>query len=86
MYLHEPGEEADSYTKEEMAMGKHHAKIHPLQGPQNTGAHVINDQGLAVGPPAPFGPNAPAHHQDSKSEAEPVPPAKVSLDYVSYFL
>jgi hypothetical protein len=25
MYLHEPGEDADSYTREEMATGKHHA-------------------------------------------------------------
>ncbi len=35
MYLHEPGEDADSYTKEEMAVGKHHAKIHPSPASQH---------------------------------------------------
>lgn len=56
MYLHEPGEDADSYTKEDMAMGKHHSKIHP------TGTHlspstntIINENGIAVGPAAPLG-------------------------------
>ncbi|KAJ1657599.1 transcriptional repressor general negative regulator of transcription subunit 4 [Dispira simplex] len=29
MYLHEPGEDADSYTKEDLASGKHHARDQP---------------------------------------------------------
>ncbi|KAG9326681.1 hypothetical protein KVV02_002877 [Mortierella alpina] len=28
MYLHEPGEDADSYTKEDLAVGKHHLQEH----------------------------------------------------------
>lgn len=71
MYLHEPGEEADSYTKEEMSMGKHHAKTNPhimqssagsaASGPLNltNAATLVNENGEAVGPAAPFGANAP---------------------------
>lgn len=73
MYLHEPGEEADSYTKEEMAAGKHHAKIHPQSMPQfsATGAHgnsvSLNELGFAVGPITPFGANAPERTEDQRA-------------------
>ena len=75
MYLHEPGEDADSYTKEEMAAGKHHAKIHPSNPPVGSTSQssvAINENGYAVGPATPFGHNAP--------ERAPGTPANLSLD------
>ncbi|KAG0026487.1 transcriptional repressor general negative regulator of transcription subunit 4 [Podila clonocystis] len=37
MYLHEPGEDADSYTKEDLAVGKHHLQEH--MGPFDPYSH-----------------------------------------------
>ncbi|KAG0211688.1 transcriptional repressor general negative regulator of transcription subunit 4 [Mortierella sp. GBA30] len=37
MYLHEPGEDADSYTKEDLAVGKHHLQEHT--GPYDPYTH-----------------------------------------------
>lgn len=48
MYLHEPGEEADSYTKEEMSNGKHHTK-------SNAQGVALGGNDHDIGPPAPFG-------------------------------
>ena len=64
MYLHEPGEEADSYTKEEMAVGKHHAKIHPNLSTGQLESSNFHVNSSALGPAAPFGPNAGGHLEE----------------------
>jgi hypothetical protein len=70
MYLHEPGDDADSYTKEDMAMGKHHAKIHPTgtYAAPSTNA-MVNENGIAVGPAAPLGGAAAPSSSSSSSSA-----------------
>ncbi|CAG8715229.1 7334_t:CDS:2, partial [Dentiscutata heterogama] len=68
MYLHEPGEEADSYTKEDLASVKYHLKEHA-----NTEAHKIQ-----LGRPPSSGPTSvfpPPHstQQHTVKKAEPLP-------------
>lgn len=68
MYLHEPGDDADSYTKEEMALGKHHAKIHPNYPDGVAPTNLIHEHGgSSHGPPAPFGVHAASPPREGQS-------------------
>ncbi|KAL1920813.1 uncharacterized protein VTP21DRAFT_11448 [Calcarisporiella thermophila] len=58
MYLHEPGEEADSYTKEDLSSLKHHPKDHhqvadPSARPMLSGRHSSSASGPISSPIVP---------------------------------
>ena len=56
MYLHEPGEDADSFTKEEMTLGKHHVKSGYTA---NSPSPAVGESSVSQGVAAPIGVNAP---------------------------
>ncbi|CAG8582960.1 13930_t:CDS:2 [Funneliformis caledonium] len=84
MYLHEPGEEADSYTKEDLASVKYHLKehtstethkVHQLGRPLSSGtSSVFPPQKKPETPHRALGPESDRGSNDEREEASALPP------------
>jgi len=83
MYLHEPGEEADSYTKEDLASVKYHLKEHTstethkvqLGRPPSSGtSSVFPPQKKPETPHRVLGPESDKGSNDEREEASALPP------------
>ncbi|UZO14160.1 uncharacterized protein OCT59_005628 [Rhizophagus irregularis] len=83
MYLHEPGEEADSYTKEDLASVKYHLKEHTstephkvqLGRPPSSGtSNVFPPQKKSETPHRALGPESDKGSNDEREEASALPP------------
>ncbi|CAG8546562.1 3417_t:CDS:2 [Paraglomus brasilianum] len=80
MYLHEPGEEADSYTKEDLASVKYHLKDHVNEKDAPSKGHAIGKVTSAPSssfhvkkepPHRVFGPDHDKTNHDDKDEGKP---------------
>ncbi|KAI7822721.1 hypothetical protein BC939DRAFT_178025 [Gamsiella multidivaricata] len=77
MYLHEPGEDADSYTKEDLAVGKHHLQDHivpydpSIHKPAALGRPTLTSQSSSTSlTPRPKPVTVPSYHAPSSSLAD----------------
>ncbi|RUS28169.1 hypothetical protein BC938DRAFT_482223, partial [Jimgerdemannia flammicorona] len=73
MYLHEPGEDADSYTKEDLAIGKHHLRDHMSTSETPHKPQALGRPGAPAGPPSTFSPPTTMHHHIRKPIAVDTP-------------